>query len=535
MLFPPQASQSFTNDSASAAGVIGGSSGPQAGIVLSGSTTARVVTVSYDAPSQSYTIVGQPGTLTFAPADLQSTTTVQTIYQKSTASTLDRLTLVEDLPTWPKAPLYVALGFLQHNALDTSNNLVVNIDVFTYGMDTPASGVPRTGQAAFDTNLFAIGTITGGDPLEMIGSGRFDVDLGLGRFTTSGAMTASNLATGVASSNSFTLSGGGSLSSTDGTFSGFASATSALTLPATGALSGRFYGPNGQELGAAFSLTDSGGTVAISGALVGTSNTTTAPAVLSLANLPSGDHGLGAEEVDNVFSSGTSSIAATTPTTGSLTVNTNGNLQVAPDNVTAIFFTPADQVAGAAANFTRYQTTVGNLRTLDLYNGPSTNTELALTYSSFGYWTAIQGGTTTQSWLTYGAATPAGYVQARTGTATYSGVAYGTASAGTPSNPTQTALSGRSNYSVDFGHQTYVLSMNLGSTGPTSTDFGSYVIGGQIGRGNTAFIDGPYAGNINTQFYGPAADEVGSVFSGLLSSGPHSGAAINGVAAAKKP
>jgi hypothetical protein len=496
-----------------------------------------VVTVSYDASSQSYTITGQAGTQTFAAADLQSTSTVQTIYQKSTASTLDRLTLVEDLPTWPKAPLYVALGFWQHNALDASSNLVANIDVFSYGMDTPAAGVPRTGQALFDTDLFAIGTITGGAPLEMVGSGRFDVDLSLGRFTTTGAMTASNLATGLALSNSFTLSAGGSLSSTDGTFSGLASATSSTTLPATGALSGRFYGPNGQELGAAFSLTDSSGAVAISGGLVGTTNTTTAPNAVSLANLPSGNQLLNAEEVDNIFSSSTSAFTAATPASSAagVTVNKNGNVQVGPATTTVVNFTPADVVSGAAPNFTRYQHTAAFPQTLDLYNGPSTNTELALTYSNFGYWTAISGGTTTQSWLVYGATTPTGYIQARTGTATYSGVAYGTASAGIPSNPTQTALSGRSSYSVNFGNQTYVLSMNLGSTGLSSSDFGSYVIGGQIAHGNTAFIDGAYAGNINTQFYGPTADEVGSVFSGLLSSGPHSGAAINGVAVAKKP
>ena len=184
---------------------------------------------------------------------------------------------------------------------------------------------------------------------------------------------------------------------------------------------------------------------------------------------------------------------------------------------------------------------------LSLFKPGAGNTELALTYLSFGRWSTVQpyGGSPDVNevdtvFFTYGLATPARLLSGRTGTAHYDGLVYGAAI-----NPATTAtydVTGTSRFDVDFGHQSFTGALAIRgapTSGATAVDFGSYDVTGNLGytAASTASITraGAVVGELTSAFYGPGGEEIGGPLTVRVPTGaPGAGTVIAGVAVAKR-
>ncbi|WP_157132685.1 transferrin-binding protein-like solute binding protein [Novosphingobium nitrogenifigens] len=502
------ASQSFANDGASQTAAFD----LVTGNTTAGSSTAKPLTISYDATSNSYTITTQGRSQTFAPADMASAANGIAVYSKTSGTTTDRLTMLAANVTGynSAAPQYSGLAYWQRYSVSGTGE-ATTFDIFTYGLDTPASAVPRTGQAAYATTVVGLVTLPGTEARMFQGTGRLDVDFLDGILSTSATTTETGLASGAVIGGTGSLTGTGTLSSSANAFTGTVHYSGSGN-SSSGTLSGRFYGPSAQELGAAFSSSGSDGSAA-SGAIWGIASPGTTPINLSVAN-PATDqtYAAAAAELDSTPSTGSSTSLGTNP----LAVTTAGDVTIGGGSsyLAQTTLANSDRVAATDTNFTSFQKTVnGATVALDMYR-PG-NSELALTYMSFGRWRetpdAAAQGTSIYTYFVYGLTTDAATLAARTGTAHYAGVAYGTAfDSGTG---TGNAVKGASAFDIDFNIGGYAGTIALKSS---STDYGTFNASGTLSSGMPAqgSLTGTKGGTgqITPSFYGPAAQEFGGPF-----------------------
>lgn len=537
-------SQTFSTDSATTAVSFNLTSKT----AINGAASRPALTISYDAAARSYTVSAPGRSEAFAPGDLiASTDTTQSRFQKTDGGNHDYLTVALVPYTGTVANKYVQLAFWQRNSV-TGSQQDTTFDTLTYGFATAASLIPRTGSASFATDVFGLATTPGAEPRRFQGGGRFDVDFQAGIFSTSTSLTETTLVTGMGVvGGGIELTGSGHLSSSDGSFSGdIIYGGSGLRI--AGTLNGHFYGPAAQELGGAFSASNKDGST-VTGALTGQLTTANAPINLSLTKLVTPQLFSTQEALLTITSfDGTPGFQARTTTLISqLNDKTSGNFSYAPgiSSLNGGDFTSTSLIAGPA-NFTSYQKTFADQTVkLDLYRPGSANTELALTYASFGRWsTSSKNGVVTEAdrvFLAYGLETPGGLLTARTGTATYAGVVYGAGA-----NQTTAAtydVSGSSRFNVDFSNQSLAGSLALTGAptgGGAGVDFGSFDFAGKLAsytRQSTAAITqaGAAVGNLTSTFYGPGGEEIGGPFTiSTPRGGSLGGTTIVGVTLAKR-
>mgnify|MGYP003353967586 CR=1 FL=1 len=79
------------------------------------------------------------------------------VYSKTSGTTTDRLTmLAANVAGYNSAaPQYSGLAYWQRYSVSGTGE-ATTFDIFTYGLDTPASAVPRTGQAAYATTVVGL-------------------------------------------------------------------------------------------------------------------------------------------------------------------------------------------------------------------------------------------------------------------------------------------------------------------------------------------------------------------------------------------
>lgn len=507
-------SQSFTNNAATQTANFALGTGN----TNSGSSDTQALVISYDATNSSYTISTQGRSATFAPADLVSQASGVAVYSKTKGNTTDRLTnLAANVTGYDSAgPKYSGLAYWQRYTVDGTSE-ATTFDIFTYGLDTPATGVPRTGQAAYNTTVFGLVTVPGSEPRLIQGYGRFDVSFVDGVFTTSAATTEKGLVTGNAyAGDTIGIAGSGALSSTNGTFSGTVTYAGSGN-GSTGSLAGRFYGPTGQELGAEFTTNGTDGSAA-SGAIWGIKSTSLTPLNLTLANLATDQTFTAASAQVVTGGSGSTAYANTDSGTTQAALTTAGGIALTPVNssMTAASFAKTDAIIASDPNFASYRKTENGLtRTLDTYTPGSANKELALTYLTFARWrdtpVSPTGVTSLAQYSVYGLGTPAIAIAARTGSAHYAGFAYGTAYDG--SNATGAAVKGAASFDVSFALGGYSGSIALKNS---ATDYGTFNVSGTIesGLAQVGTLTGVTAGSgrIGPSFYGPKGQEFGGPF-----------------------
>lgn len=389
--------------------------------------------MQYDAASRTYTVSGGGRQQAFRAADRQPDRIAGEARYASTneLGSSDFLTLAVLAYATGQPNSYVGMGYWQHNRPAATGTQETQFQTFTYGFDTPAAAVPRTGFASWDTDVFGLYTRPGERTRTMQGAGRLDVDFANSAFITSGSIAEYDV---VGSGGNFTLElkGGGSITS-EGGIAGLI----AVAGEGAGSLMGGFYGPQAQELGASFIATNGFGSV-LNGAMTGKRNAQTAPlSNITLLNTQVSQL-LGGQIAGQTNPIGTPAPGA--PVSAPWTPLTGG-VFVAPQGPQRIDFTINGidslklDVAQPRTNFLRYtgsSTAVSPAPvSVDFYRQGAGNTELALTYASFATWRwttndAPGGGTPTTNdstfYIVYGIAPPPGFVAGMTGTASYRGV-----------------------------------------------------------------------------------------------------------------
>jgi len=171
------ASQSFTNDVASTNILFDSTTAT----TINGRLASGALTVAYDRSSNSYSLSRSGVSQTFAPSDVTTNSADETRYQKSDANGNSYLTIARTPYSGGVARRFVGLGFWQRNTRADGRQDTL-FDVFTYGLTTPASAVPRTGTAAFDIDVFGLSAAPGREAYTIQGQGLFSADFGAGVF-----------------------------------------------------------------------------------------------------------------------------------------------------------------------------------------------------------------------------------------------------------------------------------------------------------------------------------------------------------------
>lgn len=236
-----------------------------------GATTANFV---YDATSQSYTVTAGGQSHTFAPAAINATqsNSAETLYETTSGSTSTSLTLTKPGTSGRFTYEYVGGAFWETINQSSSTSASGTLYAIAYGEPTPASAVPTTGMASYAIDLVgAQGNGSSSGPVGITGTGGLTVDFATGNLALGGALDSTSASSGLV------FSGAAKLSSNT-TFSGQFGFAGHLD---TGQVTGAFYGPAAQEVGAAFSWTEAGNSALdAAGVLIGrqiTANSIPAP------------------------------------------------------------------------------------------------------------------------------------------------------------------------------------------------------------------------------------------------------------------
>jgi hypothetical protein len=546
---PPQtlkqalnSNQNFAND----AGSIALSLDTSTGAVQSGTNQSPALTVRYDASTGDYILTMGADSESFGPSDLQANSVSGRPYYSK--SNTDNLVLISSSPSSGITYTYGGLGAWQQN---TVNAGIQNITftTFTYGLQTSAAAVPRTGTASFSIDVIGAVAPSGQAPIAIGGPGEFNVDFQTGVFSAHAFTDTINVVTGAGTTGGIVFAAAGHLSGVDSTFSGESSFEDG-SINMGGPLAGRFYGPKGQEVGASFSGSQSdGGTMA--GSFYGSESTTSPTANLALTNIIADQSFPALSEVLEIYpgAPGTTNVLSTSGQSD-VNLNKDGSFTFLPpfSNQTNATFTAADKIPSALPNFTTYQTTVvGSMFSnneptqIQQYNAGPTNTELALTYTTFGIWQQDNlGGSQNEQdrvFYTYGVKTLQSIAQHLTGEGHYSGVVYGGAI--DRSNGQQFNVTGSTSFDVNFSSQTFTSAFNLngaGLNGAANRNFGDFNATGTIAYDQnvgTVTQAGVDVGGISVQFNGPTAEELGAAFH-ASQGGLGATTFISGVMAAKK-
>lgn len=244
-LLGPLASETFANDASF--GAISVSSNGSATPQGAGALALRIV---YDSTTSTYQIANGTQTQNFRASaiDPMQSSDVITTYQVVSGTTTDLLTIT-NAGTGPGKTRYVGAGFWQHTT-QTTGSVNGRVDAFTYGVQTPASAVPRTGAASFDMQLLGVHTAFN-TVKAMYGAGRADIDFATGGMYGQLSYDEIDATSGFPSSGGI-LSMSAVLDAGSSHFAGILGSSS--TSLQNGEMHGSFYGPGGEELGATFSI-----------------------------------------------------------------------------------------------------------------------------------------------------------------------------------------------------------------------------------------------------------------------------------------
>lgn len=495
------------------------------GHVQSTSAVRDTLSVRYDAATRTYTVETAGRSQSFGPGDAGTPRFPgEAVYSKAMQS--EYLTLVTNPYFGAEfSNRYVGMGYWQKNELAASTQ-DTRFSTFTYGLGTTAANMPRTGAAHWLTDIFGLLTVPGNEVRTIQGLGDFEVDFAAGAFKTRGYMDEYLVVTNGGATGALTFQAGGQLDSGNG-FSGLFSYSGHFPGVLHGTLTGSFFGPIADEIGATFNATGLG--MALTGALTGqrfpVGSTSDGIRNISLTNPLASQRltsGVGAD-VSATTQQGLPGFRQVTSgwSGGSVEFTLSG-----PSTVGFQYaYTPQLQdVVPGRANFTTYQSTVaGNPVTVSYYKIGSANQEVALTYSSFVTWTwgrpfgSDSDGGFQANYMVYGIETPRDLLSGRSGTASYDGIVYGKGAnyAGTVFD-----VGGTSRFEVDFSGERYSGWLDLTGTTLTGTlsQFGRFTFDAALAAGT--FLEAPLQGAVSPdggsyirpQFYGPTGQEIGAGF-----------------------
>lgn len=450
---------------------------------------AQPVIVSYDAASDSYTVIAGARSGVFPAAPVAGS---------ADALTLDALNGLR----------YVRAG--RWATTSSSNGITTSlVDAFAFGMPTAAGALPRTGSASYAVTLAgAMADSSQPGPLALSGSGTLTADFASGAIATSGTAAASFTdANNAITTTNGSFTGSATLASSANNFAGNLNLT--LFAGYNGALTGHFYGPAADEVGASAALTDANGNAAAISLVGGKAASASAAGRTPAAPDISGDAAQG---------------------------YTIAGLPGLSETITLL--TAADREAITSdVGFDAYRKTLAagtvQARIYDAGHGP-----LALRYASFAELAYLASdaaaGSAPQHWyLPFGQRTTADQLP-RTGTASYAGLVFGTGTAGGGAY----TLAGSSSFAVDFARASASGSLAItGSGAAGSRDFGSFGFqaASLSSNGFTGTLTAPGgSGSLTGWFFGPQAQEIGARFDAVRTLANGDQAVLSGATLAKK-
>ncbi|HWJ69634.1 MAG TPA: hypothetical protein VNS79_06290 [Sphingobium sp.] len=414
---------------------------------------------------------------------------------------------------------YVSGGAWEEATL-TNGVLDISYTPFTFGVETPDTDLRRSGTASYAISL--VGALAMDAPYAMAGTGSLQVSFQQGTLSSSGLLTAIDASGGLKSYGLFF--GEASLSSVANSFSGSFHLDDGTRF--TGGWSGRFYGPDNDEVGATWHLTGADGQVA-AGYLLGREDSAMPPPNISLTQLLSGEsfaHRFSQLAYRDLGSGTSAADPQWLRSNGMFSIDPASGLFVYADSARGIStsFHADDHDAGAsssALDVYRITGADGLAYTLSINKAGAGNPAIALTYASFGHWQKAQGASTDRldRWFAWGIRTNG--FQIPTGTGHFDGIIQGTAAAfdGGPLY----SLSGTSSFDMNFSTGSFT-----GALTPTGTsladgstrNFGAFGIANgviDINAGlNAAIVNGSnaYLGFFEGALFGPGAAELGGSF-----------------------
>ncbi|KHS48077.1 hypothetical protein NJ75_01265 [Novosphingobium subterraneum] len=456
---------------------------------------------------------------------------------------------------------YTSSDYLRAGILTDRQSSIGQIDAFVYGFATANSSTPRTGTAAFNVSLNG-GILANGSKISGVnGNGSFNVNFQTGAVSTLGAYTVGNAIPGTSAglpgtqSDAGNWSGNATLSSSANAFNG--DITFDGTTDYNGTLTGKFFGPAGEQIGAVVQANSSGGAV-MAATLAGGRGSDSTASQSGLAGLTTTTVLNGNDSQYYVVNGLSPAEQALLDTNVEVTYNPTNKSYVLTSKTTGTNFGNAVQLSQtlAAADYKAAEST----STFDVYRGAdytarvfkfgSGNPSIALTYTSFAE--VVRTDTVdgrqvaTHYYVPFGGLTPSFQIP-RTGSASYSGVVYGYGRNGATQR--EASLSGTSTFTADFaaGTGSAVLALTATDVGNNATSsLGNFTYSGSLagncpgcGVGNTFSLRGTGTDVLSTSFlngmfFGANAAEWGGSF--LLQLNPPGGqqSIYSGVTVGKK-
>jgi hypothetical protein len=507
------------------------------------------VAIAYDAASQTYTITAAPvgdapRTQSWGPAerDAAANTSRLAVYSKASTSALGNLTDTLTLSQPGTAGLsfrytYVGGGLWDRRLLinQSTGQNTRTFDSFVYGHPTGAAAVPRSGTGSYLFDLYGR-AMTRTQFGTFVGTGTLVADFAAGGLSLTGAGTMTR--DGRTSGAALTIGGTGTIAAAGNAIGG----TLTLNVPVvgipdpldgfySGPFSGQFFGPTAQEVGGAFRLSGGVSAGVATGFFMGRALDTTATSLQQLTSLGklNGITTAVSWETPGSYSAE----PPVTATSRHVDLIGAGSAPYAFPNgdvylVNTIAFLPEDKVSAQSdGRFTTFRVTDGaTTYTLRAYRPGPTNDQLVLSYVSYyDFQRAQTFGCTpcttryTEYNIVAGMRTDPTTLP-RSGFATYNGLIFG--------RDADYSLSGTAQLIANFGADeltgtlspvvTVLLSGSTFTPNAIVLNPGLIPRVGPVDSGTNALIvgtfKGPGAGNYSAAFYGPAAEELGMVFTG---------------------
>jgi hypothetical protein len=476
---------------------------------------------------------------TFAPGDIDSaaSSASATAYVKTSGATTDSLTLTKPGTSGPFTYQFVGGGYWQRT-VDAGTSFNGSFDAFAYGLPTASASVPRSGRGEYQVDLLGAASRSTG-VTAILGSGYLHADFGQGLIVTAGAITSGPANMPIFSGQARLASG----NAFNGAFRIGDNFWPGALDPYVGTWNGRFYGPNAQEVGAAFSANDPFGG-AVAGSIVGRG--TQASATNATVNPPtvsgffSTDHvGLSATlavpyPVDVVAGAFTNRSTTQTPLTVAYDAASN-TYSVMGDTWTEFLSIPEPVIGNPFEKHTfllkapiagRYVSVAYVRRRLPGASIPDSASSpwsgaYAIDYFAFGAPTADTATPRTGA---------AGYALKLIGTAANTGFnslldLSGEGLLTARFDTGVLSLDGYVDYREDYNYLTHP--QGAGRTALSGS--GQISSTGAAFTGNLSFsTTSAYSGAFNGRFYGPAADEMAATFTASDASGNLAAGALFG-------
>lgn len=485
------------------------------------------LTFSFDAENNVYTVSGGGNTSSFGEAQfLGYDSAGDAHFSHETDDGFDLLTLFNPA-RMGGGTQYVTAGLWQRRMPDGTASSNFAFDVFVYGFPTETSGVPLTGSATYDIDLFGVASPIGTFPRSVVGNGTFSLDFAQGLFAMSGEAGEYNNEVDYSTCCAQWM-GAGYLASDGGLSGNFAyGGREGFAYQAT--IVGSLFGPSGSEVGGSF-IGGDGEDATFTGIFAGTHERSGIDASL---------HVLG-EGARSFYTIQGATAAFQAPGEDSSSgaayyfPASHGRIEFGPDRSVTLLsgisddqyedvtFTQADLVAARSdARFAAYEVNNANGNyQLELFRPGPGNPEIELTYSSFGHWQETRAindaeRLTLSTWFSYGARTAGGTLPT-TGTAHYNATILGSGERYTDAE--RLTLSGTSSIDIDFGAMRIegTFDADALTTSNETIDLPELTFGGAFGSdGFNALLEsapGHAPGSIRGSLYGPGGEEIGGSF-----------------------